>query len=123
MGAAILQCRSPVPELRHEVDRLLQDVWEPPAKPVPNPDEAVLVSAAYMRRLISQETVLELQAIRSLRRIPIVIQAVEREVNRLTELVARTAKALRLVMARGDSSKTRVNGAIDCGRIEPVEWR
>lgn len=84
MSAAILQYRSLVLELRREVDRLLQDVWEPPAKPVPNPDDAVLVSAAFMRRLISQETVLELQAIRSLKRIPIVIRAVEREVNRLT---------------------------------------
>jgi hypothetical protein len=29
---------------------VLQDVWDPPAKPVPNPDDAVLISAAFELR-------------------------------------------------------------------------
>jgi hypothetical protein len=85
VSAAILQYHSPVPELRDQIDRVLQDVWEPPAKPVANPDDAVLISAAFeLRRLMSRETVLELQAIRTLGELPVVSRSIEREVNRLT---------------------------------------
>ena len=35
-----------VPELRQKVDYILKTVWVPPEKPMPNPDDAVLIAAA-----------------------------------------------------------------------------
>jgi len=116
MTAAILQYRSPVPELRHQVDTLLQDVWEPPAQPVPNPDDAVLVSAAFeLRRLRNRETVLELQAIRSLGHVPVVIRGVEREVNRVTRRRDRLARFVLETKAAGLAG-ARVKLHILCDR-------
>jgi hypothetical protein len=51
----------------------------------PEPDVAVLISAAFeLRRLMSRERVLELQAIPTLGRRPVVSWSIEREATRLT---------------------------------------
>jgi hypothetical protein len=128
MSAAILQYELPVPELRHQVNRVLQDVWEPPAQPVPNPDDAVLISAALeLRRLMSRERILELQAIRTLGRMPVVSRSIEREANRLTSRRDRLSDFVLETKAAGLAG-TRVKLHVLCDRmigildeLEPAE--
>src|SRR5262245_17214476 len=120
MTAAVLQYHSPVPELRHQVDALLQEVWEPPVQPLPNPDDGVLVSAASeLRRLTNRETALELQAIRSLGRMPVVIRGVEREVNRVTRRRDRLERFVLETKAAGLAG-ARVKLHILCNRATGI---
>ena len=85
MSAAILQFNSSIPELRQQVDQVLQEIWEPPYDGAPNnDDQLLLLAASELRRLISRERVLELAAIRILRCTPAASRAIEREANRLT---------------------------------------
>jgi hypothetical protein len=39
MSAAILQFNPSIPELRQQVDQVLQEIWEPPYDGAPNNDD------------------------------------------------------------------------------------
>jgi hypothetical protein len=59
-GGNIVPIAPPMPGLRQKVDRVLQSVWTPPVEPTPNPDDTVLLAAAWeFRRLQRLSAVLD----------------------------------------------------------------
>ena len=80
MTGNIIPIYAGVPQVREAVDQILQSIWTPPAEPMPNSDDVVLLAAAWeFRRLQRFSRGLERGRGREERP----VRATEREISRL----------------------------------------